>query len=157
MKNKNIFWAVVIAAIIIGLFSLSSFLSPNKENIAKWNAAGIACLVNGHTNLAQHIHQHLEVTVNGSDVHIPDNIGNVSDCLAEVHTHEGEGAQIHVETLEPDKKILLKDFFTVWGEPYDRSGFARTVVVNNATSTDDEHLALEDKQDIHVIYVGLSK
>ncbi len=158
MKTKTIVWVVVVAVIVIGLFSLSSYLSPNRNVVTAWKKGGVECLPNGHTNLGQHIHQHIKVTIDGSDVPVAENIGVVSNCLAEIHTHEGEGALIHVETVEPNKEFKLKDFFTVWGENFDKEGFTRTVVVDQATSTNDgADVILKDKQAIQVIYVGLPK
>lgn len=153
MPKKNIIKLLVVVVVVIALFSLSKYLNPTKGTIAAWNEAGVECLPNGHANLAQHIHQAIEVRVNDVPEIIPANIGSVNGCLAEVHTHDGEPGVIHVETTESDKVLHLKDFFTVWGKPFEREGFTSMVIVDGATSTEKSELGLANKQIIKVIYV----
>jgi hypothetical protein len=69
--------------------------------------------------LAYHIHDHLEIFVNGDPVVVPANAGinTVTDetkfFLAALHTHDTSGI-IHVES--PDKRdYTLGQFFDVWG------------------------------------------
>jgi hypothetical protein len=153
MPKKNITILILVVVVVIGLFSLSKYLSPTKDLIAAWNAAGVECLPNGHANLAQHIHQNIEVTVDGIPEIIPPTVGVVTDCLAEVHVHEGEPGKIHVETTKADREITLGQFFAVWGKPFDRDGFTSTVLVDGATSKAKANLILKDKQVILVHYV----
>jgi hypothetical protein len=61
-----------------------------------------------------HVHQHLDVFVNGKKVSVPANIGiNDGAFITELHTHDGSGL-IHVEA---GKKFAytLGQFFGVWG------------------------------------------
>jgi hypothetical protein len=68
----------------------------------------------GQEQLAYHIHQHLDVYVNGSQVPVPANIGIISGTgLAFIHTHDPSGV-IHVESPTVHK-YTLGDFFDVWG------------------------------------------
>ena len=155
MSKKGINGVIIVLLVAVGLFVLSNYLSPNRALIKKWQSAGVDCLPNGHANLAEHIHQILYVEVDGVDQDIPSDVGVLSNCLAELHTHEGEPGKIHLETATAGKEFKLEDFFTVWGENYIRPGYANpVVVVNGATTTESGNVTLEDGQVIQVLYVG---
>jgi hypothetical protein len=65
--------------------------------------------------LAYHIHQHLDVYVNGKPVAVPALIGiNDSAYLTELHTHDPSGI-VHVESESADKHYTLGTFFAEWG------------------------------------------
>jgi hypothetical protein len=62
-----------------------------------------------------HIHQHLDLFVNGKHVAVPASVGFPQDqsFIAALHTHDGRGV-IHVES--PEKRdFYLGEFFGVWG------------------------------------------
>ena len=70
--------------------------------------------------LAFHIHQHLDMYLNGKHVALPAFIGIAQDSssptgflLTEMHTHKADGI-IHVESPS-DKKYQLKQIFGEWG------------------------------------------
>jgi hypothetical protein len=68
----------------------------------------------GQEQLAFHIHQHLDLFVNGSPVTVPQNIGIISGTgLAFIHTHDTSGV-IHVESPTV-RQYTLGNFFDVWG------------------------------------------
>jgi len=157
MSKNTIITGVVILAVVIGLFSLSSFLSPNKKIIDRWNGLGVECLPNGHANLAQHIHQRIRVIIDGVDTTVPANVGVLTNCLAEMHTHEGEPNLIHVESAEPLKEFSVRDFFGVWGESFDKPNMNVTVLLSGATTTEGGDLILRDNQIVDVVYVGSSQ
>ena len=62
-----------------------------------------------------HIHQHLDVFVNGKHEPVPANIGidQNTQFLASLHTHDTTGV-IHMESVQP-YKFKLGQFFDVWG------------------------------------------
>jgi hypothetical protein len=68
--------------------------------------------------LVYHIHQHLDIYLNGKHVTIPECIG-IFGCyanfvyLTQLHTHHTDGI-IHVESATPHK-YTLGDFFAEWG------------------------------------------
>jgi hypothetical protein len=65
--------------------------------------------------LAYHIHQHLDVYVNGKPIQVPALIGiNDSAYLTELHTHDSSGI-IHVESESADKHYTLGTLFAEWG------------------------------------------
>jgi hypothetical protein len=68
----------------------------------------------GSEQLAFHIHQHLDLYVNGNHVQVPQNIGIIGGTgLAFIHTHDTSGV-IHVESPVV-KTYTLGNFFDVWG------------------------------------------
>ena len=63
--------------------------------------------------LAFHIHQHLEVYVNGERVTVPPSIGILgSSFITELHTHQTDGV-IHVESAQ-NRPYTLGQFFGEW-------------------------------------------
>ncbi len=66
--------------------------------------------------LAFHIHQEVEIFVNGSKVTIPQGIGidEAHRQIAVIHTHQTDGV-IHVESPKVSHVYTLGDFFGVWG------------------------------------------
>lgn len=111
------------------------------------------------TPLAEHIHPHLEVVINGQPVTIPANIGISATCQRPVHTHDASGT-IHVESpvVYP---FTLHDFFLVWGEPFDNtqilqykvdsSHFLR-MTVNGLPNSQFENYVMQDGDQIVITY-----
>jgi hypothetical protein len=65
--------------------------------------------------LAYHIHEHLDVFLNGKPIAVPALIGiNDSAYLTELHTHDASGI-IHVESESADKHYTVGSFFAEWG------------------------------------------
>lgn len=67
-----------------------------------------------------HIHQHLDVWVNGKKVNVPALIGiQDGSYITTLHTHDDTGL-IHVES--PDhRRFTLGEFFGIWGVRLDKS------------------------------------
>lgn len=64
--------------------------------------------------LNYHIHQHLDIFVNGKKITVPQFIGiNDSSYITELHTHAPDGI-IHVEAPS-NRHYTLGDFFAEWG------------------------------------------
>src|SRR5919197_3292222 len=109
--------------------------------------------------LAFHIHQHLDLFVNGQPVGVPSQIG-ISGGFAFLHTHDATGV-IHVESPVV-KNYSLGEFFDVWGVlftkdcigAYCANGNAKLwVFVNDKPYTGDpRNLVLRNFQEIVVAY-----
>jgi hypothetical protein len=69
----------------------------------------------GQEGTVIHIHQHLDVYVNGAKVTVPALIGidTVGQFLTQVHTHDTTGI-VHVES-PTQRTFVLGDFFGEWG------------------------------------------
>jgi len=67
-----------------------------------------------------HIHQHLDLWVNGKKVGVPALVGIQDNTyITSLHTHDDSGL-IHVESPE-HRRFNLGDFFGVWGVRLDKS------------------------------------
>jgi hypothetical protein len=69
-----------------------------------------------------HIHQHLDIVINGQPIVIPADIGVGASFISPMHSHDTTGI-LHVES--PVKKdFTLGQFFTEWGIKFDDSCIA---------------------------------
>jgi hypothetical protein len=111
---------------------------------------------------AIHIHQHLDIRVNGSPVTVPADIGinETASFISPVHTHDETGV-IHVESNEV-RAFTLGQFFDIWGVRftkdcvggYCKRGTSALKVFSsgNPVAGDPRLLVLESRQEIAVIY-----
>lgn len=74
---------------------------------------GLTCAPGMSVNY--HVHAHLAIINNGKWLALPKNIGILSSCDYEMHTHDQTGI-IHIEAPSV-KNFTLGDFFDIWGEP----------------------------------------
>lgn len=152
---KNWAYGVGITAAVVGLFAWPIITDPHKAEVAQWKAAGLGCL-GGHMNAHQHIHQQLLITVDGAPETLSGDIGIVPSCMAEVHVHRGESNLLHVESVLPDKKLTLGQFFVVYGKPIQRDGYKLEIKVNGTVyAQDPASLVLQDKQVIEMKYTKI--
>lgn len=107
--------------------------------------------------LAQHIHPGLTILIDGKERAIPADIGVGPTGALPIHTHDDSGA-IHVESTSV-QRFRLRDFFTVWGQPFDRkrlldrtaNGRTKiTMTVDGRPSTAFGSLVLRDFQEITI-------
>ncbi len=109
-----------------------------------------------------HIHQHIDLMVNGSPVTIPAGIGinEAAGFISPVHTHDTSGI-IHVES-NIVRNFTLGEFFDVWGVRFTKDCIGEYCAT--ATSTlrvyanglpvpgDPRSLVLTPHQEIVVVY-----
>ena len=145
--NSKIIFSVVVIVVVGGLLLWGK--TNQKQVVQYWPETSIACLSNGHQNLALHIHSRLLITKNNQNVDIPANIGISSDCMAEVHTHDSTG-EIHIESIEGDQKFALKQFFEVWGEDFDWSQDGISMTVNGQKNSEYENYIMKDHDVIEI-------
>jgi hypothetical protein len=62
-----------------------------------------------------HVHAHLAIINNGQWLALPQQIGILSQCNYEMHTHDRTGI-IHIEAPSV-KAFTLGQFFDIWGQP----------------------------------------
>ena len=111
---------------------------------------------------ALHIHQHLDVIINGTHAVIPAGIGinDAARFISPVHTHDETGV-IHVESNEI-RDFTLGQFFDVWGVRFTKecvggycnSGKNALKVFSNGkpVTGDPRGLVLKSHQEIALIY-----
>lgn len=153
MIEKLKIWLPIIlgAIVLLGLFLWPKLTNPSRENISKWSDLDVECLANGHVNLAQHIHSHLEVYIDNQRKIVPANVGVVKTCMAEMHTHDDTG-KIHIETAYAGKRFNLETFFNLWGESLLKDDYDLEVLADDLPVDDPTSLVLKDNQKIVVKY-----
>lgn len=98
---------------LIGLQTGSAPWNPGLDTLPdRLDAVGVHDLTAEGEVL--HIHQHLDIFVNGKHEPVPANIGIYDgQFLTELHTHDASGI-MHLESPEA-KNFTLGQFFGVWG------------------------------------------
>jgi hypothetical protein len=111
---------------------------------------------------ALHIHQHLDIFVNGKPVTVPAGIGINMDArfISQLHTHDVSGV-IHVES-DQVRDFTLGQFFDVWGVRFTKDcigGYCakgndklRVFSDGKPVTGDPRNLALSSHQVIAVVY-----
>jgi hypothetical protein len=136
--NKN--WIIALVVIVVALLAWSWFARSSEPVSPPTTTADPSALPGMRTteapwgidvgglperlkadNLAQlkeegqvlHIHQHLDIIVNGQPVAVPANIGVAATYISPIHTHDTRGI-LHVES-PIQATFTLGNFFDVWG------------------------------------------
>ena len=119
--------------------------------------AGLEALSSEGT--AMHIHQHLDIVVNGKPIPIPASIGIGTGFISAVHTHDSSGI-LHIES--PVKKdFTLGQFFKEWNVDFDDSHigiFASgqnnklIVAVNGVPITNVQKYVVQPHDEIEIWY-----
>jgi hypothetical protein len=101
-----------LPGVLVGPAPWSSNVRLLRERLA---AIGLPALSVEGTTL--HIHQHLDVFVNGKRVTVPAGIGidELDGFISPLHTHDTSGV-VHVES-PAIRPFTLAEFFGVWGVP----------------------------------------
>ena len=168
---------LVVAALLVAFFvslalkkkasnaEVLAFAAPTGAAIAPAvQNAGLKVLSKEH--LEFHIHSHLQLSINGSDVVVPINIGVEPGVgLSPLHTHDTSGA-VHVES-EVKGDYTLGQFFKEWAVPLTTTCVGTKCAdathelkawVNGAPFTGDPNtITLADHEDITVAYLDKGK
>jgi len=135
-----------LLVVVVGLIIWQQFKAPAVH----FRNTPVACIA-GHQDLSQHFHVILTITVDNVAEIIPANVGIISGCMAEVHTHDTTG-ELHIESGQPGKTFKLGDFFAVWGKSIERPGYALEMLVNGTPRTNGSDFVLRDDQRIELRY-----
>ncbi len=153
-------------------FGSFSTLPETQRTAPPWNADDGASLrprltAMGLAPLPQegtviHIHQHLDLYVNGQKVTVPALVGisQVGQFFSPLHTHDPTGI-IHVESATPSS-FSLGEFFGVWGVQLTRTTIGslhtghgkvmRTWVNGKRVNADPTRIVLASHQEIVIAY-----
>jgi hypothetical protein len=119
------------------------------------DALGLPALAREGTTL--HVHQHLDVFVNGKHVIVPAGIGIGDGFISPLHTHDASGL-IHVESPTV-RSFSLAEFFAVWGVRLtkrclaDECGDGKLLLfVNGKPAADPNRVVLTQHQEIAVAF-----
>lgn len=117
--------------------------------------------ISSTTNLAEHIHVHLDIYINGTQYIIPGNVGHLSDdtLLYALHTHTNEPSGIiHIESPSV-QTFTLSQLFEVYGWPLDSNHIFDkvgpvTLYVNNGITpkTFDVNYGMQAHDEIVLVY-----
>ena len=109
-----------------------------------------------------HIHQHVDVFVDGKRVIVPAGIGIGERFISPLHTHDASGV-IHVESTTV-RSFSLAEFFAVWGVRLtktclvDECGNGKLqFFVNGKPAADPNRVVLTQHQEIAVAFGRLPK
>lgn len=138
------------------LVGLLVWVSSKPSKLVYFKDTDVACLPNGHQDLATHIHSKMVITVDGKPESIPANVGIVDNCMSEVHTHDATG-EVHVETLTVERlqNMTLQKFFDVWGVSSDRAGYKLEIYFNGELKNTVADVPLVDHGAIELKYTKL--
>ncbi|HUX80947.1 MAG TPA: hypothetical protein VMV38_01335 [Candidatus Paceibacterota bacterium] len=183
MKNKFIIGGIIVLVVLLlswnRLFPTSLPILVTNPNDLPGIQTGTAPWSPEITNLearlkdiglpalhaegsALHIHQHLDMVINGYANPVPADIGinQQADFISPIHTHDGSGV-IHVESPTV-QDFTLGQFFDIWGVRFTKDALGG--YTTNATSTlgvyvngsrvsgDPRTIVLAEHQEIMIVY-----
>jgi hypothetical protein len=134
--------------------------APAPKLVPRLKAIGLPAL--RQEALTYHIHQHLDLFVNGQRVAVPPDVGidPAAGIITVLHTHDSSG-YIHVESPTV-ASYSLGQFFAVWGVPLSKSCIGslctsggkvlRAWVNGNPVAADPSRIVLDAHQEIVVAY-----
>lgn len=109
-----------------------------------------------------HIHQHLDIFINGKQVSVPAGIGinQAAGSIADIHVHDSTGV-IHVESPTV-RTFTLGQFFDIWGVRFTKNAIGGYATSEEATlkvysngklyEGDPRQLPLKAHQEIVIVY-----
>lgn len=109
---------------------------------------GLICAPN--MSALYHVHSHLAIFKDGQWLALPANVGILSQCDYEMHTHDQTGI-IHIET-PGIKRFTLGQFFDIWGQPLSSTNVAGVTgnVVAYINDNGDSRRYMGDVRDIEL-------
>jgi hypothetical protein len=108
---------VVAAILVIFAAGILIYVLANNKSTGPQTAAGVPCDSLEHTQV--HYHAALQITYLGNQVHLPANLGIVTDslgntsCFYWLHVHAANQDTIHIES-PATQTFTLGQFFAVW-------------------------------------------
>lgn len=149
---------VIGVIVILGVLLVFTSQLQTNSQVRFVEGTNVACLPNGHQQLALHVHPTLAIFVDGEREPIPANVGIIGSCMSEMHTHDTSGT-LHIETASRARfnELSLSDFFDVWGQPLDREGYTMEVSVNGTPVSSVDEVPLEDLAQIELRYTSISE
>lgn len=153
--------ATTTPGVVPGLLTTTAPWPVDTANLrTRLSAIGLHALSQEGTAL--HIHQHLDLYIDGAAVAIPAGIGinEQAQFIAEIHTHDTSGI-IHVESPTV-QSFTLGEFFDVWGVRFSNEcigGYCNAeskslrVYVNGALYQGDPRaITLTPHEEIAIVY-----
>src|SRR3989344_416040 len=114
-NKKYLVYGIILLVIIGFVWFIKNNPTPDCETqpASEMN-------IDGHTNLAMHIHSVLKIIINGKEQDIPSNIGLMgNNIMRPIHTHDASGT-VHIEA-PCTREFKLKEFFEIWGKQFNNN------------------------------------
>ncbi len=141
-KRKGRIRGLAVPLIAVAfVVSVSYFLATSNSS----PSLGVSPVCIDEDKVVQHIHAHLEVTVDRQHLAIPAKVGITGSCAHPIHTHDDSGL-VHVES-NVVKPYFLEDFLSNWGKSFDNYVFAGGTV-NGIAIDNYRRVVLKDGQRI---------
>lgn len=169
MKKFLLILGAVAVVLGLGIYLANKDSKPVQTNdfsnvpadnqlLNNMNKAGLDALTAEGT--VEHIHQHLDIIVNGNSITIPAHVGIGSSFISPLHVHDNTNI-LHVES--PVKKdFTLGQFFDEWGIDFNNNcigkncadGSHKLVVFSNGeqVSGDFRSHILTSHEEIYIWY-----
>ena len=148
------FAVLIIIFVAWAIFSaISSSNSCETAEAKKMN-------IDGHKNLALHIHPNLKIIIDGRNETIPANIGLTQNVMKPIHTHDASG-KLHIEGLCV-RNFTLRDFFSIWEKQFNAKCIFNyctdkgelKMSVNGKENFEFENYSMKDNDDILIEYIS---
>jgi len=143
VRRKRAIWISAIAAVVVLASAITAYALVNAPKSTKQNPSalpteaifnpayppvdGVYCDQLEHVN-SYHIHVHLTIWLNGSQVTVPAQTGIASDtsCYYWLHTHDTTGV-VHIEA-PATASLNLQQFLDIWRKGFSTLGYQNQLV-----------------------------
>ncbi len=137
VRRKRTIWISVIAAVVVLASAITAFVLVNAPKSTAQNPSALPTeavfnpayppvdrvYCDQLEQQGYHIHVHLTIWLNGSQVTIPQNVGIASDtsCFYWLHTHDTTGV-VHIEA-PATASLNLQQFLDIWRKEFSTLGY----------------------------------
>ncbi len=157
IRNWAIFIIIVLGFMVLVYYGISGIIKEDKNC---QNIPVTEMNIGSHKNLRNHIHQNLEIIIDGVEREIPSNIGISQGIMRPIHTHDSTG-EIHVEG-PCVRAFTLGEFFEIWKKEFNSTKiFDKTtengtlkMTVNGQENNEFGNLILKDDDEIVIEYTS---
>jgi hypothetical protein len=160
-KNNSRIWGIVLFLVVVTIAVGSIWLmiptGPQSQTVSAYTLpAGDPTLTTcvSESNLVLKFKFDLRIVLNGTQIIIPNKIGDEAGCMRPLHTLDDSGA-VYVES-PVFYEYTLRDFFVVWGQVFTKdqiltlhadSNHAITMTVNGVPNFEfDNHVLAPGEQ-----------
>jgi hypothetical protein len=156
MRKQMIFFTMLIVLVFI---VISSFILFKMGGAMCKSLPADEINIHGHYGIRSSNSVYLSISVKGTELTIPSDIGKEDNVLRPLHTDDNSG-KITMESKCP-RDFVLGDFFKIWKKnfngtcilDYCNNGTRMVkMLVNGEENNNFENLVLVDGQKINIIY-----
>ena len=165
-KNNSRIWGIVLFLVIVTIAVGSIWLlvptGPQPQTMNAYTlSAGDPTLTTcvSESNLVLKFKFNIRIILNGTQIIIPNKIGNEAECMRPLHTIDDSG-DVYVES-PVSYPYTLQDFFVVWGQVFTKdqiftlhadSNHVITMTVNGVPNYEFENHVLAPGEQITITF-----